>query len=120
MLVRITGSNVLLAYVTIVGMSVLFSAVIDNIPFLVAMLPVMKIMTEQAGVSPYLFYFGLLIGASVGGNITPIGAAANIVAMGIMKKEGHAVRFSQFVRIGLPFTLVAVTASAAFVWFFYG
>jgi Na+/H+ antiporter NhaD/arsenite permease-like protein len=79
-----------------------------------------KIMTEEIGISPYLFYFGLLIGASIGGNITPVGASANIVAMGIMKKEGHQVRFGQFVRIGLPFTLVAVAASAAFMWFFYG
>ncbi len=118
-LVKVSSSNVLLAYVIIVAMSVAFSAVIDNIPFLVAMLPVVKTMTEQIGVSPYLFYFGLLIGASVGGNVTPIGASANIVAMGIMKKQGHHVRFGQFVKIGLPFTIVAVTASAAFVWFFF-
>jgi len=118
-LVTVSSSNVLLAYVLIVVISVMFSAVIDNIPFLVAMLPVMKTMTEQMGVSPYLFYFGLLVGASVGGNITPIGASANIVAMGIMKKHGHKPSFGQFVKIGLPFTLVAVTASAAFVWFFF-
>ncbi|HSV27107.1 MAG TPA: SLC13 family permease [Sedimentisphaerales bacterium] len=119
MLVQITGTNVLLAYVIIVGMSVMFSAVIDNIPYLVAMLPVVKIMTEEIGVSPYLFYFGLLIGASIGGNVTPVGASANIVAMGIMKKQGHQVRFMQFVKIGLPFTLVATAASAAVVWFFH-
>ena len=118
-LVKMAGENVLLAYVMVVLMSMLLSAVIDNVPFLVAMLPVVKIMTEHIGVSPYLFYFGLLIGTSVGGNITPVGASANIVAMGIMKKEGHQVRFGQFVKIGLPFTLVAVGASAAFVWLFH-
>ena len=63
-----------------------------------------------------LLLFGLLIGASVGGNITPIGASANIVACGILKKEGHVVRFNQFIKIGLPFTLVAVITASLFVW----
>jgi Na+/H+ antiporter NhaD/arsenite permease-like protein len=65
----------------------------------------------------YLLFFGLLIGAGLGGNISPIGASANIVAMGLMQKHGHRPTFLEFVRIGLPFTLLAVGASALFVWF---
>jgi Na+/H+ antiporter NhaD/arsenite permease-like protein len=61
--------------------------------------------------------FGLLIGASLGGNVTPIGASANIVACGLLKKEGYQVKFGEFAKIGLPFTLVAVTAAYLFVWF---
>jgi len=60
--------------------------------------------------------FGLLIGASLGGNITPIGASANIVACGLLKKEGHPVRFGHFMKIGFPFTLAAVMAAYLFVW----
>lgn len=81
------------------------------------MLPVAGAMSAKLGVSPYLFYFGLLIGASLGGNITPIGASANIVACGLLKKEGYEVSFRSFMKIGLPFTLVAVTAAYLFVWF---
>ena len=118
-LVDITGSNTFLAYMIIVWLSVAVSAFVDNVPFLVAMLPVTQILTEHIGTSPYLFYFGLLIGASVGGNVTPIGASANIVAMGIVKKQGHHIGFMQFVKIGLPFTIAAVLASTIFIWFIF-
>jgi Na+/H+ antiporter NhaD/arsenite permease-like protein len=111
-----SGNNPFAVYLMIVWISVFLSAFIDNVPFLVAMLPVVQIVTEKLGVAPYAMYFGLLLGASIGGNVTPIGASANIVAMGIMKKQGYTVRFMEFVRIGLPFTVASVTASSFFVW----
>ena len=74
-------------------------------------------MSEKLNINPALFLFGLLIGASLGGNITPIGASANIVACGLLKKERYEVRFRDFVKIGLPFTLAAVSAAYLFVWF---
>ncbi len=114
---RLVGSNIFLGYTLIVFVSVFLSAFVDNVPFLAAMLPVAGAMSAKLGVSPYLFYFGLLIGASLGGNITPIGASANIVACGLLKKEGYEVSFRSFMKIGLPFTLVAVTAAYLFVWF---
>jgi len=116
----VSGSNALAIFLLVVGVSVLVSAFVDNVPFLVAMLPVLKTLTASSEADPYLLYFGLLIGASVGGNITPVGASGNIVAMGIVKTEGYAVKFFDFVKIGLPFTLVAVAASAAYLWIVFG
>jgi Na+/H+ antiporter NhaD/arsenite permease-like protein len=116
----LVGSNIFLGYTLIVFVSVFLSAFIDNVPFLAAMLPVAGAMSAELGVSPYLFYFGLLIGASLGGNITPIGASANIVACGLLKKEGYEVSFKSFMKIGLPFTIVAVTAAYLFIWFIWG
>ncbi|MFH1637379.1 MAG: SLC13 family permease [Candidatus Woesearchaeota archaeon] len=116
----ITGSSVFFAFVLIVIISVFLSAFVDNVPYIVAMLPVTQIVAEQAAVSPYVLYFGLLIGASVGGNITPIGASANIVGVGLLNKKGYHTSFWDFVKIGLPFTLISVAASAAFVWLMYG
>jgi Na+/H+ antiporter NhaD/arsenite permease-like protein len=113
------GGNVLTIFILIVVFSVLLSAFVDNVPYLLAMLPVVKIVTDNLGASPYLFYFGLLVGASIGGNITPIGASANIVAMGIMKKKGHNVKFMEFVRIGLAVTVIAVLVACVFLWFMY-
>ena len=69
------------------------------------------------GCSPYVLFFGLLTGATLGGNITPIGASANIAAIGILRKEGYEVKNRQFFRIGLPFTLVAVLAGYLYIWF---
>ena len=92
------------------------SAFVENVPLLAAMLPVAISMSQTLGINPSLFLFGLLIGTSLGGNITPIGASANIVASGLLRKEGHPVRFMEFTRIGLPFTLAAVAAAYAFIW----
>lgn len=114
---NLVGQNIFLGYTLIVFISVLLSAFIDNVPFLAAMLPVAVSMSMKLGINPSLFLFGLLIGASLGGNITPIGASANIVACGILKKEGYAVSFRDFMKIGLPFTLTAVSAAYLFIWF---
>ena len=60
------------------------------------------------GVEPYLLYFGLLTGATLGGNLTPIGASANITSIGLLRKEGYEVKGKDFMRIGVPFSLTAV------------
>ncbi len=119
-ILAVAGSRPFVVYALIVGISVVLSAFIDNVPFLLAMLPVCRLLTEAIPINPYLLYLGLLLGASVGGTSLPIGASANIVAMGILRKQGQAVRFGQFVRIGLPFTLAAVVASTLFGWLIFG
>jgi len=118
-LASLVGGNIFLGYTAIVFLSVILSAFIDNVPFLAAMLPVAIIMSNKLQINPSLFLFGLLIGASLGGNITPIGASANIVACGLLKKEGNPVKFSDFMKIGIPFTLTAVTAAYLFIWFIW-
>lgn len=112
----LVGSNIFLGYTILVFASVLISAFVDNVPFLAAMLPVAISMSAKLGINPSLFLFGLLIGASLGGNITPIGASANIVSLGLLKKQGYGVPFFDFVRIGLPFTLAAVIPAYLFIW----
>jgi Na+/H+ antiporter NhaD/arsenite permease-like protein len=112
----LVGNNIFLGYTVLVFMAVFLSAFIDNVPFLAAMLPVAISVAAKLNIPPYLFLFGLLIGASLGGNITPIGASANIVACGLLKKEGYRVKFTDFVKIGLPFTLAAVAAAYIFIW----
>ena len=114
---NVIGENIFLGYTLLVFISVIISAFVDNVPFLAAMLPVAGQMAYKLNVSPSLFLFGILIGASLGGNITPIGASANIVTCGLLKKEGYVVRFKDFMKIGVPFTFAAVTAAYLFVWF---
>jgi len=109
--------NKFLAYTIIVWLSVLLSAFVDNIPYIVAMIPVAKLVAVSLGVSPELFLFGLLIGTSLGGNITPIGASANMVAVGLLRKKNYHVKFSNFIKIGLPFTIAAVSVAYLFIWF---
>ena len=115
-ILRIAKDSPFAVYLLVVWFSVALSAFIDNVPYLIAMLPVVQVLTPKLGVNPYLLYLGLLLGTSVGGNITPIGASANIVAMGILRKQERTVKFFEFVRIGLPFTIFAVITSTLFAW----
>lgn len=118
----LAGGSLFYAFALVVGVSVLVSGLVDNVPFLVAMMPVADSVAR--GFSPDggfekvpLMMFGLLAGACLGGNITPIGAAANVVAIGILRKEGYPVSFGEFMRIGVPFTIMAVLAGCSVIWF---
>lgn len=113
---NLTRGNILLTFTLIVWISVFLSAFIDNIPYITAMIPVAMILAKDMGARPELFLFGLLIGATLGGNITPIGASANIVSMGMLRERGYKVGFRDFLKIGLPFTLAAVSAAYVFLW----
>ena len=117
--VKVGGSSTLLMYVLIVVVSVALSAFIDNIPYVATMLPVVQGIAISLNADPYLLYFGLLIGATLGGNITPVGASANIAGIGILQKEGYKVSTKDFMRIGVPFTLLAAAAGAIVNWIFW-
>ena len=128
LLVKLGGGNLFLMYTVIVWASVLISAFIDNIPYVATMIPV--IGSIAAGMAPDLgvdaalvgipLYFGLLSGATLGGNCTPIGASANITAIGILRKEGHEVKNSDFFKIGIPFTFAAIVPAYIYIWLVYG
>jgi len=121
---KLGGNDPFLLYTAIVVASVILSAFIDNIPYVATMLPVIQslaaMMNGGAGADPNVFYFGLLIGATLGGNLTPVGASANITAIGILRKNGEKVTTKDFLRIGIPFTLSAVICGYVFMWIFWG
>ena len=114
--VNVAGDNLFLIYTLIVWASVFFSAFIDNIPYVATMLPVVSGIAALMGVAPHLLYFGLLTGATLGGNLTPIGASANITGIGILRKEGYTVTNSDFMKIGVPFSLIAVISGYVLLW----
>lgn len=115
-LFTMSSNNVFILYTLIVWASVLFSAFIDNIPYVATMLPVIAQISQTLGIEPYILYFGLLIGATLGGNITPIGASANITGLGILRKNGYDVKSSDFMKISVPFTLSAVITGYVLIW----
>ncbi len=118
-LAKLGGGNKFLLYTIIVWASVLISAFIDNIPYVATMLPVVTGLAAALGMEPTLFYFGLLSGATLGGNCTPIGASANITGIGILRKEGYEVKNADFFKIGIPFTLAAVIPAYIYFWLLY-
>ena len=120
LLVDLGGSNLFLMYTIIVFASVIISAFVDNIPYVLTMLPVVTGVAATMNVEPYVLYFGLLVGATLGGNITPIGASANITGIGILRKEGYEVKAKEFMKISVPFTLTAVLSGYLIIWLFWG
>jgi Na+/H+ antiporter NhaD/arsenite permease-like protein len=113
---RIVGDNVFLGFFLIVAVSTLISGFVDNVPYIIVMLPVADRMASDLGLRPELYMFALLIGSCMGGNLTPFGASANVVSVGILKKQGRLMTFGQWLKIGLPFTLLTTAASALFIW----
>ena len=119
LLAKLGGGNVFILYTLIVWASVLISAFIDNIPYVATMLPVVTGLSAALSIDPTLLYFGLLSGATLGGNLTPIGASANIAGIGILRKSGYEVKNSDFFRIGIPFTMAAIIPAYIYFWLIY-
>ena len=120
LLAKLGGGNVFVMYTVIVWASVLISAFIDNIPYVATMIPVIASLAVEMGCDPTVLYFGLLSGATLGGNCTPIGASANITGIGILRKAGHEVKNADFFNIGIPFTLAAIIPAYIYLWIFFG
>ena len=120
LLAQMGGGNVFVLYTVIVWASVLLSAFIDNIPYVATMIPVIAGLAATLNIDPTVLYFGLLSGATLGGNCTPIGASANITGIGILRKEGYTVKNSDFFKIGIPFTLAAIIPAYIYLWIMYG
>ena len=128
LLAQLGGGNLFLMYTLLVWASVLISAFIDNIPYVATMMGVIYTLSGQLGTSmgvdPVLvsipLYFGLLSGATLGGNCTPIGASANITGIGILRKAGYTVKNSDFFKIGIPFTFAAIVPAYIYIWLVFG
>ena len=118
--VKIGGNSPFLMYTMIVVVSIIISAFVDNIPYVATMLPVVQDIAASMGIEPYVLYYGLLIGATLGGNLTPVGASANIAGIGILNKNGYKVSTRDFLRIGVPFTLTAVLVGYISNWLVWG
>ncbi len=120
LLAKSGGNNMFLLYTIIVWASVAISAFIDNIPYVATMIPIIGGIASALNIDPTPLYFGLLSGATLGGNCAPIGASANITGIGILRKEGYEVKNSDFFRIGIPFTLAAIVPAYVYIWLVYG
>lgn len=89
-------------------MSVLISAFVDNVPYTILMIPVCNYLSQSLGVSPWPLYFGMLVGTGIGGNITPVGATANVLACGMLEKRGYRIDLWEYMKISVPFSVAAV------------
>ena len=113
-LVSVTGGNVTLLMILILWGSAVFSSVLDNIPFVATMIPL--ILSMQAdGMDVTSLWWALSLGACLGGNGTLIGASANVVLSGISAKHGHPITFGHYLKVGFPTMVLSVAISTVYL-----
>lgn len=113
-IVDATGGNVVLMMIVILWASAILSSILDNIPFVATMIPIIMVM-EASGIDVYPLWWALSLGACLGGNGTLVGASANVVLSGIANKEGYNITFMSFTKVAFPLMLVTVALSTIYL-----
>ena len=113
------SGNILMATIVIILLSAVMSSIMDNVPFIAAMIPVIDRLSRSFNVDPVVVAWALLLGATIGGNITYIGASANYTAVRILEREGYNITFWGFTKIGLPFTIISLAVGSLLYYAFY-
>jgi Na+/H+ antiporter NhaD/arsenite permease-like protein len=118
---RATGGDALVATMLILFVSAILSGIIDNIPYVAAMSPIVLQLTEGIAdpVQADALWWSLAIGADFGGNLTAIGASANVVILGIAKRSGYPITFWEFTKTGAIVTVVTILLAAPYLWLRY-
>lgn len=114
----LTGGNELVGSMLILGVSGVLSGFVDNIPYVAAMAPVVDQLSGELGAGAVLWW-ALALGADMGGNLTLVGASANVVVVGLARRAGHPIRFGEFLRYGAAVTLMSLAVSAVYLWVRY-
>lgn len=95
----------------LIWVSVALSSFMDNVPYTILMIPVCQNLAANMGIEAWPFLYGMLIGTGIGGNITPVGATANVFAGGILEKHGRKVELGRYLKLSIPFSVAAVAAA---------
>lgn len=115
-----TEGRLLVASMGLLWLSGLFSAIVDNIPYVATMSPVVGGMVEaQGGSSANVLWWSLVLGADLGGNATAVGASANVVTLGIAERHGHPISFWEFTRYGMVVAVVTIAVAMPYLWLRY-
>lgn len=118
-LLEVTGGNLALTSMAVLWGSAVLSAIVDNIPYVATMIPLIKDVGAISGITLLPLWWALAIGADLGGNATIIGASANVVVSGMAEKEGHKLSFMGYMKVAMPFTVVALIISSAYFYMRY-
>ena len=113
-MVDITGGDIVLLIIVLLWGSAILSAILDNIPFVATMIPIIAVMQAQ-GVDVAPLWWALSLGACLGGNGTLVGASANVVLSSIANREGYPISFMSFTKIGFPIMIVTIVVATVYL-----
>jgi Na+/H+ antiporter NhaD/arsenite permease-like protein len=114
---RLTGGSLPLTSMLLLWLSAFTSGIVDNIPYTATMIPVVENLGMSLPIMP--LWWSLALGACLGGNITLVGAAANVVVANLAEKSGHPISFRKFLGYGLATTLMSLVLATGYVWLRY-
>jgi Na+/H+ antiporter NhaD/arsenite permease-like protein len=109
------GENPYVAVLMVLWVSGIASGFLDNIPFTITMIPIVQLMMETSSIPNNILWWALALGACLGGNLTMIGASANIVSVGMAKRSKVNISFLEFMRFGVVITLLTLTVASAYL-----
>lgn len=118
-MIEATGTHYVILMLVILWVSALCSAVLDNIPFVATLIPLIQTMASE-GIDVWPLWWAVSIGACFGGNGTIIGASANVVLTGISNRRGYPITFIDFLKVGGPMMLLSIVLSTIYLLVRFG
>jgi Na+/H+ antiporter NhaD/arsenite permease-like protein len=109
------GNNPYVMVLTVLWVSGLVSGFLDNIPFTMTMIPIVELMSKTAAIPHDILWWALSLGACLGGNLTMIGASANIVSVGVAKQSKVNISFLEFMKTSVPITMLSLVIGSAYL-----
>jgi Na+/H+ antiporter NhaD/arsenite permease-like protein len=113
----LTGGNVTLTSMLLIWLSAIASGIVDNIPYTATMIPIVERLGQSMPAEP--LWWSLALGADLGGNVTLVGASANIVVANLAERSGYPISFRTFLPYGVITTVVALILASLYVWVRY-
>lgn len=118
-MLELTGGDMTVTTLAILWGSAIASAIVDNIPFVATMIPLVKDIGAISGLALGPLWWALALGADMGGNATIVGASANVVVSGMAEKEGHKIGFFEYMKTAVPMTVIALAICTVYVYVRY-
>jgi Na+/H+ antiporter NhaD/arsenite permease-like protein len=113
------GDNQWLASMGLLWLSAVFSALVDNIPYVATISPIVAQLVDASGPGSQVLWWSLALGADLGGNATAVGASANVVILGLAARAGRKISFWEFTRYGLVVTAITIALCVPYLWLRY-
>ncbi|MCF6278168.1 MAG: ArsB/NhaD family transporter [Anaerolineales bacterium] len=114
---RLTGGDLTLTSMLLIWFSAFASGIVDNIPYTATMIPIVKNLAQVMPAEP--LWWSLALGADLGGNLTLVGAAANVVVASLAEKSGHPISFRRFLGYGVITTVMSLAIGSVYIWLRY-
>jgi len=120
-ILELTGGDMTNTALTVLWVSALFSAIVDNIPFVATMIPLIESMAPTFGGAENLMplWWSLALGACLGGNGSLVGASANLIVAGIAERSGTRIRFLPFMMMAFPLMLLSIVIASVYLYLRY-